>query len=209
MTVRVEIPGLDTLIPEIAEGKVVLVESGADAAKSYFVRRLSLTAGQAGTPVTFVTSRDKDELMAQLGTERGPTVLPHDWIDVQERDSLDSLDAFGQTGGLVAIDSFSYLSLDLGPDALARALRSFRSLCRRHGTTAVLATDRGMFNGRSEAVAVHLADGLLQFHAREGPEGAVRYIRIPKWMDGKFIDRNIYYEFDGKRLAIDLRSRVL
>jgi KaiC/GvpD/RAD55 family RecA-like ATPase len=82
-------------------------------------------------------------------------------------------------------------------------------LCRHQGTTAVLATDRGMFEPRAEAVVNHLADGLIQFHTREAPEGVQRFLRIPKWMDGKFVDRNIYYEFDGKRIAIDLRSRVL
>jgi hypothetical protein len=55
----------------------------------------------------------------------------------------------------------------------------------------------------------HLSDGFIQFHAREGPEGVLRFLRIPKWMDGKFVDRNIYYEFDGKRISVDLRSRVL
>jgi hypothetical protein len=66
-----------------------------------------------------------------------------------------------------------------------------------------------MFEPRAEAIAVHLADGFIQFHAREAPEGMQRFLRIPKWLDGKFVDRNIYYEFDGKRIAIDLRSRVL
>jgi hypothetical protein len=73
----------------------------------------------------------------------------------------------------------------------------------------VLAIDRGMFDPRSEAVVVHLSDGLLQFQSREGTEGLMRYLRIPKWTEGKFFDRNVYYEFDGARLAIDLRHRVL
>ena len=111
--------------------------------------------------------------------------------------------------GLLAIDSFSSLTLHLAPDVLAQSLRSLRSLCRHRGTTAVLATDRGMFDPRSEAIAIHLADGFLQFHTREGAEGVVRFLRVPKWMDGRFVDRNVYYEFDGKRIAIDLRSRVL
>ncbi len=209
MSIPVEVPGLDTIIPELAEGKVVVVESGADAAKSFFVRRLSLTAGHANWPVTFVTSRDRDELQAQFAVERGSTSMPERWIQIHERDRLQSLEEFVNGGGLLAIDSFSFLTLDLTPDGLAKALRGLRSLCRGHGTTAVLGTDRGMFDPRSEAIAVHLADGLLQFHTREGPEGVVRYLRVPKWMDGRFVDRNIYYEFDGKRLAIDLRSRVL
>jgi len=89
MSIAVEVPGLDTIIPEIAEGKVVVVESGADAAKSFFVRRLSLTAGRSGWPVTFVTSRDRDELQAQLAVERGEEILPERWITIHERDALE------------------------------------------------------------------------------------------------------------------------
>ena len=209
MSIPIEVPGLDTIIPEVGEGKVVVVESGADAAKSFFVRRLSLSAGKVGWPVTFVTSRDRDELQSLLSVERGETTLPERWIDIIEKDAVHDLAELGDNGGLLAIDSFSFLTLEQPPDDLARALRSLRSLCRRRGTTAVLATDRGMFEGRSEAITVHLADGLIQFHSREAPEGVQRFLRIPKWMDGKFVDRNIYYEFDGRRIAIDLRSRVL
>ena len=209
MSIPIEIPGLDTILPELPEGKVVLVESGADAAKSYFVRRLSLTAGRVGWPVTFVTSRDRDELQSQLALERGETTLPDRWVNIQERDALHDMEEFANAGGLLAVDSFSFLTLDLAPDALAQSLRGLRTTCRQRGTTAVLATDRGMFEPRSEAVTVHLADGFLQFHAREAAEGVQRFLRVPKWMDGRFVDRNIYYEFDGKRIAIDLRSRVL
>ena len=209
MSIPIEIPGLDTLIPELAEGKIVVVESGADAAKSFFVRRVSLTAGRVGWPVTFITSRDRDELQSQLAAERGETALPDRWIEIHEKDFVHDLKDYGETGGLLAIDSFSFLTLDLSPDDLARSLRALRTLCRAHGTSVLLATDRGMFEPRSEAIASHLADGLLQFHTREAPEGVQRYLRIPKWMDGRFVDRNIYYEFDGKRIAIDLRSRVL
>lgn len=209
MNVPVEVAGLDTIIPEVAEGRVVVVESGADAAKSFFVRRLSLTAGRVGWPVTFVTSRDRDELEAQLAVERGSASLPERWIQIHERDSVERLDEFTGVGGFLAIDSFSFLTLDLSPDRLAHSLRDLRVHCRQRGTTAVLGTDRGMFSPRSEAIATHLADGFVQFHTREAPEGVVRFLRVPKWMDGRFIDRNIYYEFDGKRIAIDLRNRVL
>ncbi len=209
MNVPIEVPGLDTIIPELAEGRLLLVESGADAAKSFFVRRLSLSAGRSGSPVTFVTSRDRDELQSLLAVERGGAELPERWIRIHEREAIDDLEEFGGNGGLLAIDSFSFLALDLTPDQLAHSLRSLRALGRKKGTISVLATDKDMLEPRAEAVAAHLADGLLQFHVREGPEGAVRYLRIPKWTDGRFVDRNIYYEFDGKRIAIDLRNRVL
>src|ERR1700691_4378907 len=57
MGIPVEVPGLNTIIPEIGEGRLVVVESGADPAKSFFVRRLTLSAVQAHLAVTFVTSR--------------------------------------------------------------------------------------------------------------------------------------------------------
>ncbi len=209
MSIPVDIPGLNTIIPELGEGKLVIVESGADAAKSFFVRHMSLVAGRSDWPVTFLTSRDKDELQAQLASERNGTSLPEHWISIEERDAVEDLEEPARAGGLLAVDSFSFLTLDLAPDALARALRSLRVLCRERGTTAILATDRGMFDPRSEAIAIHLADGFLQFHTREAAEGVVRFLRVPKWMDGRFVDRNVYYEFDGHRLAIDLRRRVL
>jgi KaiC/GvpD/RAD55 family RecA-like ATPase len=209
MSIPIEVPGLDTIIHDIGEGKLVVVESGADAAKSFFVRRLSLTAGRVGWPVTFVTSRDRDELQAQFAAERGEAPLPDRWIDIREEDRVGDFEDLADGGGLLAMDSFSFLTLGQPADAIARSLRELRSHCRHRGTAAVLATDRGMFEPRSEAIVNHLADGLLQFHTREAPEGVQRYLRIPKWMDGRFVDRNIYYEFDGRRISIDLRSRVL
>ena|SRR5580658_1975428 len=134
---------------------------------------------------------------------------PEEWVHILERDGIESFDEFVTDGGLLTVDSFSYLTLNLPPAELATSLRRLRTACRTQKMTAILATDRGMLDPRSEAVVTHLSDGYLQFHAREGPEGVLRFLRIPKWMDGKFVDRNIYYEFDGKRIAIDLRRRVL
>jgi KaiC/GvpD/RAD55 family RecA-like ATPase len=209
MSIPIEVPGLDTLIPELEDGRLVVVESGADSAKSFFVRRVSLTAGREGKRVTFVTSRDEAEVRAYF--DRQGELAPHSeaWIDIEERDTLEGFEEFAHPDGLLAIDSFSFLTLNVPAPHLAAALRRLRGICQESRMTALLATDRGMFEPRSEAVATHLADGFLQFHSREGPEGVVRFLRIPKWMDGKFVDRNIYYEFDGRRLAIDLRSRVL
>ncbi len=209
MNIPVEVPGLDTIIPEIEEGRLLVVESGADSAKSYFVRRLSLSAGSVGSSVTFVTSRDESEVRSLLASEgeNGPQTTG--WIRILERDGIENFEEFESVGGVLTVDSFSYLTLNLPPPELASALRRLRTACNAKKMTAILATDRGMLDSRSEAVVTHLADGYIQFHAREGPEGVLRFLRIPKWMDGKFVDRNIYYEFDGKRIAIDLRRRVL
>ncbi len=209
MNLPVEVPGLDTIVPQIDGSRIVVVESGADSAKSFFVRRLALTAHRLGWPVTFVISRDQQELRAQLGTEGGEGVPADGWLQVHERDAVQELQEYGEMGGLLAIDSFSFLTLNLPGSELALMLRDLRRAARSRGTVVLLATDRGMFGSQGEAVVNHLADGLIQFHAREAAEGISRFLRIPKWTDGKFVDRNIYYEFDGRRLAIDLRSRVL
>jgi KaiC/GvpD/RAD55 family RecA-like ATPase len=208
MGVPVEVPGLDTILPELAEGSVVVAESGADSAKNFFVRRIGLTAIRIGWPVTFVISRDRGELLGLLSQEGGQAGF-NGGLTIVERDAIADLTEFANRGGLLAVDSFSLLTLDLGPAELASMLRGLRASCREKGTTVLLGTDRGMSEPRGEAVVAHLSDGVLQFHSREGPEGLIRFLRIPKWVQGKFYDRNIYYQFDGKRIAIDLRSRVL
>lgn len=209
MGIPIDVPGLDVIIPDVGDGRVVIIESGADLTNSFLVRRLCLAALHSGREVTFVTSRDPAELRESLATnesargDRSPTA------QIMEMDTLEELAGLVPPGGVIAVDSFSFLTLELGPQHLARLLRQLHSTCRDQRATALLATDRGMFEPRSEAIAIHIADGYIQFNAREGSDGVVRYLRIPKWTDGKFFDRNIYYAFDGKRLAIDLRSRVL
>jgi KaiC/GvpD/RAD55 family RecA-like ATPase len=209
MTIPVEVAGLDTIIPTLDEGNLLVIESGPDPAKSFFIRRLARTALAAGIPVTYLISRDQRELRSLLKGEGGSDTESDKGLLIEELDQMTELNGAGDRGGLLAVDSFSFLTLDLPPSRLAPLLRNLRKLCRDRQTTVLLATDRGMFEPRSEAVAMHLADGVLQFHSREGTEGLARYIRIPKWTNGKFVDRNIYYDFDGQRIAIDLRRRVL
>lgn len=208
MGIPIDIPGLDVIIPEVEDGRTVLVESGADLTNSFLVLRLSRAALRTGHPLTFVTSRDAKEVRESLqshGAEAAGSPEPR----VVEATVMKELASFIPEHGLLAVDSFSFLTIDLEPQALAGMLREVHAALRFRRSTAVLATDRGMFEPRSEAIAIHIADGYIQFHAREGNDGLVRFLRIPKWTNGKFFDRNIYYDFDGKRLAIDLRSRVL
>ena len=209
MGIDVEVPGLNTIVPSVDDGSLLVVEGGNDAAKSFFVRRLVLTAGKSGRRVTFVTSREAEEVAGQLQKEGGPETRGTDWIDIKELDRLKSIESFGSPTGLLAVDSFSFVALPLSPEALAMQLRKLRQIFRTAGAPVILSTERGMLDSRSEAVTAHLADGLIQFHAQEGMEGVVRFLRIPKWTDGRFVDRNVYYDFDGERIAVDLRRRVL
>ena len=209
MSLPVEVPGLDTLISQIEDGTIIIVEGGADLAKSFFVRRLCRTALHAGRRVAFITSRDAREVRQMFARENGETTDAGDQIRVVEMDAVDSLTEHVPAGGLLAVDSFSFLTLGLSPADLARMLRDLHRSTRENVATALLVTDEGMFDPRSEAVLAHLAEGHIEFHAQEGSEGLVRFLRIPKWADGRFVDRNIYYDFDGRRMAIDLRNRVL
>ena len=209
MTLPVEVPGLDTILSGIDDGTIIIVEGGADLAKSFFVRRLCRTALHAGRQVSFVTSRDSHELKEMFARENGESFGAGAKVHVMERDTVDSLTEFVPLEGILAVDSFSFLTLGLTPTDLAKMLRDLHRVARENRATVLLATDQGMLDPRAEAVVTHLAEGHIEFHAQEGNEGVVRFLRIPKWADGRFIDRNIYYDFDGRRMAIDLRSRVL
>src|SRR5689334_21108479 len=110
--IPVEVPGLDVLLPEIASGRIVIVESGLDGAKSFFVRRLAQTAAARGAPVTFLVSRDRDEVLRELS---GPGFSPTNGVggvEVREEDSLKKLGESAERGGVLAVDSFSFMSLE-------------------------------------------------------------------------------------------------
>lgn len=209
MNLPVEVPGLDTIIPVIPEGAIIIVEGGADVAKSFFARRLCRTAFAAHQPVVFVTSRDEQEIRERFLRESNGSGEEISGIRVLERDSVASLSEYAAAGGVLAVDSFSFLTLELSASQLAQLLRELRRVCLERMTSVILTTDQRMFETRSEAVVTHLAEGHIAFHAQEGTEGIIRFLRIPKWPDGRFVDRNIYYEFDGQHILIDLRSRVL
>lgn len=207
--IPVEVPGLNTIIPEFEDGRLIVVESGADPAKSFFVRQLTLTALRGGRAVTFVTTRDRGELESLLTAEAGNRSWSENEVRLVEGAEPDHLERMANPDGLLAVDSFSFLTLDSTGPEVARLLRALRVACHEQRTTIVLATDRGMVETRSNAVLAHLADGVLEFHSREAPEGLQRFLRVPKWTTGKIVDRNIHYEFDGSRISVDLRSRVL
>ena len=53
------------------------------------------------------------------------------------------------------------------------------------------------------------SDGIVQFLARDSPDGVSRFIRINKWMTGESYDRNIYYNYKEGKINVDLRYRVV
>ncbi len=209
MDIPIEVPGLDTLIPQIEGGRIVVSESGPDPAKSFFIRRVCRTALRLQSSVSFVTSRGESEVEGLFRAEGESTPNYSETLHVTERDAIHDLEDIAVADGVLAVDSFTLLTLDLASVEIARIMRGLRALCRDKGMTVLLATDRGVQQSSAEAVTNYLSDGVVQFHAKEGPEGISRFLRIPKWTDGKFVDRNVYYDFDGKRMVIDLRRRVI
>lgn len=209
MNIPIEVAGLESLIPYVGGGAVLAAESGPDPAKSYFLRKLCLNVLRQGLDVAFITSRGADEVEALFRYEGSTTPDYSETLHVQERDALHSLDEIGEPKGVLAIDSFTLLTLELRSAQVAALLRNLRRVARDRNTTVLLATDRGIQEPSAEAVTNYLSDCVVQFYAKEGPEGILRYLRIPKWTEGKFVDRNIYYDFDGKLMKIDLRRRVI
>jgi archaellum biogenesis ATPase FlaH len=110
---------------------------------------------------------------------------------------------------MTVVDSFSYLTFDLGAAAFRSVLRDFRKACRERGRIVLLTVDRGMLSDAFAALVGHSADHVVSFEIKEAPDGVLRYLRLPKAAGGSGLDRNIHYAFDGRRIAVDLRNRIL
>lgn len=190
MPVAVEVPGLDVYVPEVPDGRLVLLEGDLGPAKASLARRLARTAAAQGRPVTLLTTRGAEQ-------EEGVRVEP-----------VAAWPAGGAPAGHdLVVDSFSLLALDATPAEVAARVRTLRDACARDGRIAVLVLDDGHLGPAARAACHHLADGVVQFQVREDPDGPVRYLRVPKWMDGA-VERNLYYSFTDRHILIDTRRRV-
>ena len=204
MPIPLGLPGLENVVPEIPDGRILVVEGGTDPTKSFFARHIARQAAVEDRLVTLVTSRGAEEIVAHYERHDGAPEA----LRVHEAAAWDDMEAgLGETSDLV-VDSFSFLALSATRQELTQGLRAMRARCRATGDVAVLSMERGMLDAAAEAVVHHLADGILQFHVREDTEGIVQYVRIPRWMDGGVHTRNIYYSFDGRRILVDTRNRV-
>jgi len=188
MPIPVEVPGLDAFIPEVPEGRLVLLEGGLAPAKSALARRVLATAQSQGRAVRLLSTRPAEgETLPATEVSSWPSEWP---------------------AADVAVDSFSLLHLGTGAAEVADRLRRMRKACAANGTVAVLVLDDGQMEPAAVAAAHHLADGVVQFRARDDPEGAIPYLRVPKWMARGGTERNVYYGFDGEALLVDTRRRV-
>lgn len=190
MPVAVEVAGLDFYVPEVPDGRVILLEGDLSPAKAHLARRIARTAAAAGRSVTLLSTR---------GGEAANGLAVQD---------VDEWPALGQPAGDLVVDSFSLLALDASPAAVADRMRAIRRTCQRDGGIAVLVLDEGQLEPAARAACHHLADGVIQFLARDDADGPITYLRIPKWMERAGADKNLFYGFDGHQILIDTRRRV-
>jgi KaiC/GvpD/RAD55 family RecA-like ATPase len=205
MAIKIDIPGLDRLLPEIADGTILLVEGDIDPSKNFFAHYLARSAAAQDQRVRFITSRDKDYV--RRGLMLWGDLPPH--IGLAEASVWSDMFKQALDGSVLVVDSFSYLVSEMKPENLRSVMRDFRKACRENKMIAALVIDRAMLSPATLAYVAHSADAVLEFFTRETPEGLQRFLRFPKLTDGTTYDRNIYYGFDGRRISVDLRNRVL
>jgi archaellum biogenesis ATPase FlaH len=204
MGIPIEIAGMGEFIQKIPFGNLVLIEGSIDPITTIFVQTLSTIAVHENTPVRFITSRAEEEVRDQIQLFQDDCV---DFPIIAERSHRHWQNHITEKG-LTVIDSFSYLNIERSLDDVRRVLEEFLKLCKEKKAIMLLTTERGMLSKQVEVTCAHLADGIFCFLTRDTEKGIRRYIRVPKWMSGQSFDENIYYQFDGREMKIDLRARV-
>ena len=109
---------------------------------------------------------------------------------------------------MTVIDSFSYLNIERPLIEVRRVLEEFLKLCKQKDAIVLLTSERGMLTEQVDVTCAHLSDGIFTFLSKDTDQRIRRFIRIPKWMDGQAFDENIYYNYNGKEIKVDLRTRV-
>lgn len=194
LPIPVEVPGLETVIPNIEDGGLVLLEGGPDPAKSFMARRLARSAIAGGRRVRFLTSREA----ASVRIDDAEIEESAQWDDLLSVDV--QCDLF--------VDSFSFLAIESEDDSLVRLLREWR---RQAGDqhAVVLTLEHGMMTARQETIAQHMADAVLEFRRREREDSVRPYLQIPRWFGGRTDPRNYYLSFTGDEMMVDTRTRLV
>jgi KaiC/GvpD/RAD55 family RecA-like ATPase len=205
MGLRIPVNGLDRHIGEIPEGSLVLIEGPLGPAKSAMALGLSAEAAGAGWSVVFVTSRS-EKIIAQA-LESAGAKAPKAMVLAMKPASV--WNPLIDDATLLVVDSYSYIVQDVHGPLLRQSLEETRNLCRQHGAIAFLTLEPGMLSAQVEHSVEHIADGIISLHTREGPDGLVRFLRIPAWMDGTTVDTNVNYTIERGRMTVDTRARVV
>lgn len=207
MGVPVDIPGLNQFIDEIPDGAIISVEGGVDHPKAVLIRSIVRTAMGLGRELIYI------------GPEGGGTGLLEQlpgWDDLSEKLSqrlkgleLGTLRQFLPSKPLVIIDSLSYIIHNKDIAEVQSTLESVRSDVRHHGAIIIQLIEDELLSREMRTIVGFNSDGIIQFLARDVPDGVTRFMRIEKWMSGYTFERNIYYNYTEGNINVDLRYRVV
>jgi KaiC/GvpD/RAD55 family RecA-like ATPase len=199
MALQVPIPGFSQRVGHIPDGSVVYVSGVEDPAKRSLVMALSgLVEG-----TIYVTTGWVEELKRSLASSGIVGVEVKDYREVSELASLVDV------GGLLIVDSFSFIHIDSDIVAIAAELEGLRNASRSLGGYVILVSDDGMIDERTSSIIAHVSDCVIRFCARETNDGVVSYLRINKWLGGSASRGNIYYDYQDGEISLDLRARVV
>jgi archaellum biogenesis ATPase FlaH len=205
MGLSINIPGLGDFIKEIPDKNLILVEGEMDNIKTFFVQKIGYNGTKNGKKITYITSRDKDEVYHQLCQYH----FKPDKASILNGNSLSHIKEHITKNSVLIIDSFSYLTLEQESSQFKEIIENIRKMCKKENAIIFLTIETGMLPQKMEKILAHVTDGIIQFKTKESSKGIVRFIRIPKWANGNIIDSNIYYTFNNREINIDLRSRVV
>lgn len=202
---KIPVVGMDQFVDKIPDGTIILFEGGLDNLPSYLVQSIGDLATSERREVTYITSKSIQDVTDQVKTVMGKDVPFY----IIESVKMEDWPKFMRPRSVMIVDSFSYLVLEKDIENVKKHLEIIRKLAKENKGVVLLLSHRGLLNEHKEEIARYLSDGIVQFHTKDMPEGIVRYMRFPKWTNGKTIDLNIFYNYENKRFNVDLRSRVI
>lgn len=199
MGITIDIEGLKTIIQEIPDSSLIVVQGSIDTVSTIFVQNIANTCIKEKRPITYITSKTQKEVVHKSNGDF-PVIEEHSYMHWKKYIKKDSV---------LIIDSFSYLILEKSLTEVRLILEDFIDLCKQLNAIVILTIERNMLNEKLEVTVLHMSDGIIRFLSRDTPEGVLRFIRIPKWNDFSH-DDNIYYTLDSKnkKINIDMRERI-
>lgn len=205
MGIPIEVPGLNQFISEVPDGSIVSIEGGVDHPKAILASTIISTALEQGKNLVYVAPPGCG-LMEQI--PRWPEIQKRCQEQVDGRD-VKSWARHLYQDSVVLVDSFSYLMAEKERGACLSVLESVRAQARKTGASVIMLTEDDLLPTELAVMRGYHSDGIIQFLARDSPDGVSRFIRITKWMTGASYDRNIYYNYTEGKINVDLRYRVV
>ncbi len=205
MGIPINVAGLEKIIKEIPEGNIILIEGKIDPVKTFFVQNIGCSSIKIGRDVVYITSRVINEIKKELIDYDSDTKF---FKIIEERSSRHWND-YIKNNSLLIIDSFSYLMLEKSLHEFRENLEDLRQVAKDKNSIVILTVEDGMLDEKAEITAKYLSDGIVIFKKKETSKGISRYFIIPKWSNNMAFNDNIYYDFDGMSMKVDMRSRVV